>query len=199
MRGVDIADALRASYTVRQKTVRWQTSLFYWAVDVALVNAYILGAGLIGSPQCPSKHLDFRVAVVRGLLDAGLKFSVPRRASAAVGTAAILAPPVTFGSHARPPVTSGASRLRAGGELPDVRFEGRSWDHKLAKGKQGRCQLCYSRWLQDCRSDKPGRFHGGFPKYTCTFCGVHLCIPECFNAYHDPSASTEGSEMQTDA
>jgi hypothetical protein len=42
MNGVDIADQLQAKFTTEQQTVRTWLPLFYFCLDTAVVNAYLL-------------------------------------------------------------------------------------------------------------------------------------------------------------
>ncbi len=62
MRGVDIADQLRSSYCIRQKSKRWYLSLFYWVVDAIIVNAFACARYHdFGAEESFSKtHLSFR-------------------------------------------------------------------------------------------------------------------------------------------
>ena len=43
MGGVDIHDQLRSYYTTQITTVRTWLPLFFWALDAAVINAYIIG------------------------------------------------------------------------------------------------------------------------------------------------------------
>jgi hypothetical protein len=69
MRGVDVQDALRASYTVQIATKRWWTRLYFFGLDSTLTNSFILyrevcarnGVRLMEQKQ-------FRLHVAYGLL-----------------------------------------------------------------------------------------------------------------------------------
>jgi hypothetical protein len=51
--GGDIANQLRAGFTtLRSQNLRYWKPLFYWLLDLALTNTYLLSLAIIG----PSKH-----------------------------------------------------------------------------------------------------------------------------------------------
>ena len=66
MGGVDMADARRKSYSCSRKSRRWWLRLFYFLVDVSVVNSYVLAQE---SPLFPAMTLkDFIVSLAEELL-----------------------------------------------------------------------------------------------------------------------------------
>jgi hypothetical protein len=61
MGGVDIADQLRSYYTTQRISLRNWYPLFFWIIDTAILNSYLLGKSLYGAKFM--HHKDFRVAL----------------------------------------------------------------------------------------------------------------------------------------
>jgi hypothetical protein len=61
MGGVDIADQLRSYYTTQRISLRNWYPLFFWILDTAILNAYLLGRQLYGDGYMA--HKDFRAAL----------------------------------------------------------------------------------------------------------------------------------------
>jgi hypothetical protein len=71
MRGVDVADQLRASYSCQSRSHKWWHRAFHFLLDQTVVNMYIIYLGLCGSAQYrrnPMKHLQFKMQVCQALL-----------------------------------------------------------------------------------------------------------------------------------
>ena len=68
MGGVDSADQMIAEYGVQRASKRWYASAMYRAIDIAVVNAYILHRLALDLPQ--TGQLEFRTTVVDQLLAA---------------------------------------------------------------------------------------------------------------------------------
>jgi len=75
MNGVDIANQLQAEFTTKQQTSRIWMPLFYYLLDTAIYNAYILSEHYYKSRPSydPNKricgtHRGFRKALVNSLL-----------------------------------------------------------------------------------------------------------------------------------
>jgi hypothetical protein len=66
MGGVDMADARRKSYSCSRKSRRWWLRLFYFLVDVSVVNSYILSQESPHFPKMPLK--DFIVTPAEDLM-----------------------------------------------------------------------------------------------------------------------------------
>ena len=61
MGGVDIADQLRSYYTTQRITFRTWYPLFFWILDTAILNAYLIGRQLYGKAYMD--HKSFRLAL----------------------------------------------------------------------------------------------------------------------------------------
>ena len=122
MRGVDIADQLRASYTVRQKSRRWYMTLFYWFLDSAIVNAFICSTFCNSEEEGLNVHkqLEFRESLILSLI--GYTISTPVDMS------------ITFPPSIR-------RRLDTFESLPIVRVINAS--HLPVRKTRGRCQWCH--------------------------------------------------------
>ena len=57
-----MADARRSVYSVRRRGRKWWVNLFYWAIDVAVVNAYVCYRFV---HQLAEKDMEERVVVGR--------------------------------------------------------------------------------------------------------------------------------------
>lgn len=68
MGGVDLADARRKSYTCSRKSKKWWHRLFYFLVDISMVNAYLLHQSNANSPK--QKMKDFVLELATELLAA---------------------------------------------------------------------------------------------------------------------------------
>lgn len=64
MRGVDVADQLRGSYTCQTRSHKWWHKIFFYLQDTSLVNAFILykvAAEELG--KIPQLHLHFQLGI----------------------------------------------------------------------------------------------------------------------------------------
>ena len=77
MNGVDIADQHSTYYSFLRKTVKWWRKLFFWLLETAVVNSYILHNN-ITMPRQPD-HLAYRRAVVESLASRYLSSAPPHR------------------------------------------------------------------------------------------------------------------------
>jgi hypothetical protein len=69
MRGVDVADQLRASYNMQNRTHKWQHRIFFILLDMTVVNMFIIYlAEYKRRSQKPVSHLQFRVKLCEALL-----------------------------------------------------------------------------------------------------------------------------------
>jgi hypothetical protein len=69
MRGVDVADQLRASYSTQNCTHKWWHQIFFFLLDTTMVNMYIIyltECKMWSKP--PVTHLQFRVELCEALL-----------------------------------------------------------------------------------------------------------------------------------
>ena len=116
MGGCDLSDQLRASYRVqRVRQMRWYMCLFYWALDVMIINSYIIYSSVAGAP--PLDHKNFRLQLAMYLIR---------------GADVVTAPPKT------------PKRIRVEESLPAFRLaKGNHFPAKL--GTRGNCVMCYRR------------------------------------------------------
>lgn len=69
MRGVDVSDQLRGSYTVQIPTKKWWHRIYFFAMDTALTNAYVIyREGLWARGVRPKTHLDYQLEVAYSLM-----------------------------------------------------------------------------------------------------------------------------------
>ncbi len=65
MNGVDVSDQLQSSYNTYVKSRKWWLRLFFFLLDIAIVNAYVIAKIL--DPTLT--HLNFREKLVAGLVE----------------------------------------------------------------------------------------------------------------------------------
>jgi hypothetical protein len=71
MRGIDVADQLRASYSCQVRSHKWWHRIFYFLLDMTIVNMYIMYLSILGRQRIrkvPITHLQFRTELCRALL-----------------------------------------------------------------------------------------------------------------------------------
>jgi hypothetical protein len=69
MRGVDVQDALRASYNIQIATKRWWTRLYFFGLNSTLTNSFILYKEVCAlNGVRPMEQKQFRLDVAYGLL-----------------------------------------------------------------------------------------------------------------------------------
>lgn len=68
MGGVDLADHYIASYSFTRKTVKWWRKIFFWLLEISLVNAFILHNTNRPPGQTEKRQRKFRNQVIRSLV-----------------------------------------------------------------------------------------------------------------------------------
>jgi hypothetical protein len=69
MGGIDIANQHRAAFTTLQhRNNRYWKPLFYWLLDIALVNSYLLASALIEKSRHQRDHRKFQEALAKALM-----------------------------------------------------------------------------------------------------------------------------------
>jgi hypothetical protein len=69
MRGIDVADRLRASYNTQNRTHKWWHRIFFFLLNMTVVNMFIIYlAECKRRSQKPVSHLQFRVKLCEALL-----------------------------------------------------------------------------------------------------------------------------------
>lgn len=67
MGGVDLSDQNRSYYPVQsRRNVKWWKYIFYFLLDISIVNAWVLMKKV--STGCTISHLEFRLALAKGLI-----------------------------------------------------------------------------------------------------------------------------------
>ena len=80
MMGVDRLDQMATYYSFLRKSVKWWRKVMFWLLEVSIVNAYILhSTQLTTHQQPPLTHLQFRRALVQGLVSHRLHVPQPLR------------------------------------------------------------------------------------------------------------------------
>ena len=70
MGGVDIANQLRASFTtLRPQNLRYWYPLFYWLLDIALTNSYLLSLAIMGPSRGHRDHRKYLEALLKALIN----------------------------------------------------------------------------------------------------------------------------------
>jgi len=72
MNEINIANQLRVSFTTQQhQNYRYWKPLFYWLLDIALVNSYLLAKASrlkIGNPRRRRQHRQFQETLAEALM-----------------------------------------------------------------------------------------------------------------------------------
>lgn len=83
MGGVDLADNLRKTYSCSRKGIKWYFRIFYYLLDTAVVNAFILYKETKRRPDMTQK--EFRLILADEMIDtACFRNAVGRRATTEV-------------------------------------------------------------------------------------------------------------------
>ena len=161
MNGVDIADQLRARFSTQLQSSRTWMPMFYYLLDTAIGNAYILSKHHRKSKEFKyvrGTHRAFREALIDELL---VQYKIePTR------------------------------KYANGRHLPVCRLDRPRAIHETAKTTYcGRCHFC--RFRKDMLEKRLGIIGGvGFNKNVqqtqvmCQHCQVYLC-KKCFTLFHD--------------
>jgi len=69
MGGVDIANQLRASFTtLRPQNLRYWKPIFYWLLDIALTNSFLLALAIAGPSRHHRDHQKYLECLVEALM-----------------------------------------------------------------------------------------------------------------------------------
>ncbi|XP_064461555.1 piggyBac transposable element-derived protein 4-like [Ornithodoros turicata] len=155
MRGVDMFDQLREQYSVSRRAMKWWHRLFYFLLDSALVDAYILhklSRKEVGVE--PYTHFQFLLKLSRELVGS----FTSRKKKGPASTAYL---------HKRR-----RTSLNTLGVPDEVRFTDVGRHMPEALNTFRRCRFCSTK-AHDKRS-----------KIGCTTCKVPLCAAPCFALFH---------------
>ena len=82
MLGVDKLDQLMSYYSFLHKTVKWWRKVFFWILEVAVINAYIIYKDLaVQRGERPKSQLAFRRQLITSLSEPIRSSAVSRRRS----------------------------------------------------------------------------------------------------------------------
>lgn len=158
MGGVDLADMLIELYRTDHKSKRWYMRIFYWIIDVCIVNGWLLYKRHCAQLSIKSRLslLAFRMQIAQTL--AHLKSNPLKRRSGMAAEVGIV--PAKHLIHS--PVTPRPT--------VDVRYDGMNHWPQYGE-KKNRCKFC--------------KF--GYTFLYCAKCNMHLCLlpsRNCFKASH---------------
>jgi len=156
MEGIDLSDQINQYYSCLRKTSKWYKKLFFYLLNLCVINAYILYKKFTPTDRVRKDHNYFRASLVSALIQEGT--GAPR-------------PQTEMG---RKILSDKPTRLQ------DRHFP----DHIPAKPGAKRshpsrdCVACnYKKSRRQTNKRKQTSFW-------CPECKVALCVPKCFRAYH---------------
>lgn len=157
--GVDIADQYREAYFTQQTSRRNWLPLFYWLLDTAIINAYLLACSTTasGRQKPPVTHTDFRLEIAFQLIDSST-FDKPRKRAA---------------SNQRKKDHLCYSKSFGVTEVPVCMPS-----HQIEKAlKRRECVNCRFLYQQHDAKFSSGRKRQRAPisSYACTLCGLYFC------------------------
>ena len=76
MNGVDIADQLTVFYSFIRKTRKWWRKLFFYMMEVSIVNSYLLYKATVSQPR---NHVGYRRAMLEQMAKLSIQQGPPRR------------------------------------------------------------------------------------------------------------------------
>lgn len=154
-------DQKRAQYAVGRRSRKWWTRIFYFLIDVAITNAFILHKTNTRVHNVMSQK-EFRIALSRELVD---NQTFRKRSFQSM--------PKHITKKKRVDA-SNERQKRLSGVPEEIRFErlGEHWPEEMDTYK--RCRYCSTK-VNNKRS-----------KIECERCKVALCIHPCFKLFHQP-------------
>lgn len=158
MGGVDRFDQKRGTYEVGRRNRRWWCRIFYFLIDLAITNAFILQSV---SPRNhgPSSNLQFRISIARSLIG---NYTSRKRS--------LSSEPNFIAKKKR--ATGSTNYQKVVGVHDDIRFQDVG-KHLIDKSDTPRrCRLCSTK-TNNVRT-----------KLSCTTCKVFLCAFPCFTQFH---------------
>lgn len=163
MGGVDLFDMLMAFYKMDHKSKKWYTRIFYWALNLCLINGW-----LVYKRQCKIQNnkntlnlLDFCLSVSNTLIYSQINHNVIQKKGR---------PSSLNSSDLMLPITSRKYKLPETKTSETIRYDQISHFPDFSKSKV-RCKFC-----------------GKHSRILCIKCQVHLCLNNnrnCFIIYHN--------------
>ena len=202
MGGVDIADQRRSYYCIQFSCVRYWLSLFFWLIDITVVNSHLLAQEAFPNTHMKfiKEHRDFRVRLAWNLVLEGAREKDKNWTESLCHTQQ----PHHRGGQFNPcSIPAGNTHLaRSNGyvskysELPTFRMI--HGNHQLVKTSPPTRRLCFfCRFLERHKQSSPliekvqllGRLPSTFgavrrTRFECSFCKLPLCDNSCFRCFH---------------
>ena len=198
MGDVDISDQLRNQYRcdIWLRNYKWWHSLFWWGVQVLLINSYVVYKNCLEMAGCePVTHYEYQISCAKAWID-------PDNFGTSVHT------PSDTGSSTISTMSAGSGRIctTASGSKKRKSYVSNKSLHPL-KGKL-RCRLDHRQdhWPAKAPKDanhntSPCQLHWwlcGTKKSKnvarCPTCNVTMCVDKCYRIFHtdwDPVANKE--------
>ncbi|XP_046685568.1 piggyBac transposable element-derived protein 3-like [Homalodisca vitripennis] len=159
MGGVDLADRYRALYCVDRKSRKWWHRLFFWMLDIAFVNAFVIYCQLFEKVSV----LEFRRSLSLGLLT----YSPNNRGGSKRNSAGSPRQQTAAAPKKRKTLEYSVSK--------EVRLGNRGIHWPKFYDTRGRCEVCSKEKIESR------------PYSKCDHCNVFLCCNDkknCFFRYH---------------
>lgn len=156
MGGVDRFDQKRTTYEVGRRSKRWWLRIFYFCVDLAITNSFLLYSSNTRVHN-PLSQLHFRLCLARGLISnySSRKKSLDRQPQY---------------SAKRPKLST--NRQKEVGVVDEIRLSNVGIHQHEQLNSWRRCRLCSTK-TRNKRS-----------KIQCFTCKVPLCVVPCFDLFH---------------
>ena len=157
MGGVDRADQLREYYSVGRSSSKWYRYIFWFLIDVAICNAFVLcNYRRLSQGMGKLRQLKFRTELAKQLIGYSTR------------------------------VSAAQSSKRRKIEAHDLQEgnEGKHFSDKI-KGRKRKCVQCKRECVQCKRvGTKTPKGRPVETTFECVQCGVALCKEVCFADYH---------------
>ena len=190
MGGVDIYDQLQSYYTTQITTVRTRLPLFFWALNTAIINAYIISKEIFRTSRKPfQSHRRFRIRlawnlIIMGSRQMGLNEHETERLLRQSSPKYGQYQPGIGPGHKNIGTNRRTTYVTAKTPLPTIR-KCKTRTHRSIKSftrKQGykgppRCWMC--RWKEAKKLTVKIRQ----TVYECEACRLPLCL-RCFDNFH---------------
>jgi hypothetical protein len=168
MGGVDLFDQYRAYYKLQLRSFKYWHVMFFFIIEAALVNAWVLYSQTRKLAQLPLEfnHFQFRAAIAQKLAEEWLKKPV----SSPTDTKSPL-------SHFKVAVKASQHLVGVCGDgsrylCPMKHLQFRVRTPSSSSGKTVKRQLLCA----NCFRSRPITM--------CSKCAVPLCVPDCYHNYH---------------
>jgi hypothetical protein len=175
MGGVDLFDMLSALYRIDHKSTKWYRRVFFWCLNVAVINGWLLHKRHSCQLAVPRKEimdlLDFTVEVAHSLILENKEVELPARRKRGRPSAATA--DETDEEHLEvEPLSVRKKRFVQPSPNDGIRYDAHGhWP--LHSDDKGRCRYCKK----------------GICRTVCSKCSVHLCLTaerNCYMHYHVP-------------